>query len=224
MQRFLQIEHYNKMDSWNKQLLQQSSDCRSTAAVEQFLQDICHVINGGDVFHRVMLKEQWSETESGWSGLSALSQMWCLSLVWRPSSFIQPSCWRGESLSITLGLRHCWNSLGEVESWKVNQGVVETPAVDTLFSASFRVLPTLTWHRKDWSIVHPYVHLNDTELEDLKKCPGEAAVYLLWLAQLVISHHVHWHVGLLHRLCCRVCRSGGEQQTGLVRCVCEPPR
>lgn len=56
---------------------------------------------------------------------------------------------------------------------------METPAVDTLFSASFRVLPTLTWHRKDWSIVHPYVHLNDTELEDLKKCPGEAAVYLL---------------------------------------------
>lgn len=58
----------------------------------------------------------------------------------------------------------------------------------TLDLFPFRVLPTLTWHRKDWSIVHPYVHLTDIELEDLKKCPGKAASWFITLTNSKPPH------------------------------------
>ncbi|XP_072281116.1 DENN domain-containing protein 10 isoform X2 [Pyxicephalus adspersus] len=52
--------------------------------------------------------------------------------------------------------------------------VVYHPKVEAVLEFS-RSLPALVWHRQDWSILHPYVHLVPEEIDTLKSTSGYIA-------------------------------------------------
>lgn len=167
-------------------------------------------------------------------------QTWCLSLVWRPSYFIRPWCWRRGSLSTTLGLRPYWNLQGAFEMQTLPLccgGCVETfvcllVEFCPLWRGTGRTGPLCTrmctWQTLSWRIWR-----NAPVRPPPASCPLiNSKPRHSWWSATIWTVSSWWggesftqqYAVFVHRLCRGVCRSRREQQIRLVWCVCAPPR
>lgn len=79
---------------------------------------------------------------------------------------------------------------------------IKTCCITILCILLRRILPSLVWHRQNWNVLRPYVHLGDVEIQDLKRTSHYVAGFtqpeienrsgLLYLFR-VLQENVHYY-------------------------------